>query len=537
MMKKTMNYNVISDCRGMYEEEIIETILNKRGIQDPEHFLNPTEDDLLPLDIMKNIDEAARMVSNAINHNLNISVLADTDLDGITAGTIMTRFLKQFTDKIHTFINKGKTHGLLRQDNERFEGTNLLIIVDSLDDTIDEYAKLCKKMQIIVLDHHAINPEIPYDDYVTLVSSQRNYNNLSLSGAGVVWKFCKYIEEAYLDEDYADELIDLAACGIVADMCDVSEMSMENRYIVKTGLENMRNPAIKKIVGSFPFNSTAVSFSIAPLVNAANRVNQNEAAMKAFLADDNKEVLKCVKELKKCKEFQNEEVERLMPEVIRQCEEQKEQKMIVVFIDTEYGISGLFGNKLLEKYQRPILVLKDCGDMYAGSMRAIGIDDFRKFCNDSGLAQADGHELASGIMIKKENLSAFQKYVEINLVINIDSETKNIDIELDISDITRTLIDKVKILDKVSGTGFKPVSVKVSNITEYEIGNMSQEKHLIIKPLDYLQFIKWNWTGSFDDMEDAAIMEEPITVCGSLDSGWLGRTFSLKVICDSVEVG
>ena len=33
-------------------------------------------------------------------------------------------------------------------------------------------------------------------------------------------------------EDYADEYLDLAACGILADVCDVSENNYENRYIV-----------------------------------------------------------------------------------------------------------------------------------------------------------------------------------------------------------------------------------------------------------------------------------------------------------------
>ena len=53
--------------------------------------------------------------------------------------------------------------------------------------------------------------------------------------------------------------------------------------------------------------------------------------------------------------------------------------MIITYIDTPYGISGLLGNKLLEKYQKPILVLKDTGENYSGSMRAVGVDDFRKY--------------------------------------------------------------------------------------------------------------------------------------------------------------
>lgn len=126
--------------------------------------------------------------------------------------------------------------------------------------------------------------------------------------------------------------------------------------------------------------------------------------MKAFLEDENKQVLAYVKELKKCKEEQNKEVDRLLPDVLKQCDIQVDKKMIITYIDTPYGVSGLLGNKLLERYQKPILVLKNTKDTFSGSMRAIGVDDFRQICNDSGFAKADGHELASGITIKNLTL-------------------------------------------------------------------------------------------------------------------------------------
>ena len=168
--------------------------------------------------------------------------------------------------------------------------------------------------------------------------------------------------------------------GIIADMMDMTVM--ENRYIVSKGLECIYNLALKKIVGGFEFNSTAISFSVAPIINASNRMNQNDIAMKAFLEDDNKQVLDYIKQLKKCKEDQNKEVSKLLPEIIEQCENQINKKMIIAHIDTPYGVSGLLGNKLLEKYQRPILVVKDTGNEFAGSMRATGLDDFRAVCND-----------------------------------------------------------------------------------------------------------------------------------------------------------
>ena len=528
MMTSKKNYKVLNDCRQMYEDEVFEVILKQRGIADPEHFFNPTEDDLFPLDNLYRIDEAFDRLDKAIKEDEKIAILFDTDLDGTASGAIITRYLRNFTNNIETYIDEGKQHGLIGQDIEKFFDVDLLIVVDSLDKNELQYKKLYEnKTDVIILDHHAIKESVPYDDYSILVSSQRKYSNPQLSGAGVTWKFCKYMDEQYLT-GYADELVDLAACGLVGDMMDMTVR--ENRYIVSKGLSKINNPAIKKIVGGFEFNSTAISFSVAPIINASNRIGKNDIAMKAFIEDDNKTLLKYMRELKKCRVLQNEEVDRILPEAINSCEEQKDKKMIVVFIDTDYGISGLLGNKLLERYQRPILILKDCGDTYKGSMRATGVADFRKICNESGLAKADGHELASGIEIKKELLNEFTIYIEETLPELKDDSTTNIDIQLDISDITRKMVDLIKSFDRISGTNFPSVKVYIDNIYDYEIGNMSDYKHLTIKPNDYLLIIKWNYNGSFEEMEDHSLVNDELRVVGTIDSGFLGRKFVLKII-------
>ena len=526
-------YNIKADCRGMLESDIFDKIMQQRGIEDVEHFLNPKKEDLLPLDKLPHVKNAYKTMFFHIENGNKITILFDTDTDGITAGTIMTRYLRSIGVECSTIINEGKAHGLSDQDLSRFDDTDLLIIVDSLDANAENYAKLNKQgIDIIVLDHHAVDPDIPYDDYVTLVTSQINYDNPALSGAGVVWKFCKYIDEQELT-DYADELVDLCACGLVADMVDMT--NMENRYIVSKGLEKIYNPAIKKIIGGYEFNSTAIAFSIAPMVNASNRMFENETAMNAFLADDNKEVLAHIKELKKCREKQNQVVAECMDSAHKQCQDMIDKTMMVVINNTQYGINGLIGNKLLETYQRPLLILKDFGDTYSGSMRAIGVDDFRQICNNSGMAQADGHELASGITIKKKDLAKFCDYIENNVKLE-PKQTIDVDVELNVEDITRKLIEQIKKIDRISGTNHKPIKVLVKNIDMYGIGQMSDYKHLVIKPNDYLLIIKWNFDGSFEEMEDHSMMNDEIQVVGTLDSGFLGRKFMLKLVCDDVKV-
>lgn len=532
-------HKVVADCRGMYEQEIVDIVLENRGIKDVEHFLNPQNKDLLPLNSLQKIDEAKGIVEDGICNKKSFGIHFDVDTDGVSAGTIITRYLKHYTDKISSYINTGKAHGLIGQDLEQFNDIDILIVVDSLDKDTSQYEKLFNKgIKVIVLDHHAIDNNVDYDKYITLVSSQRNYKNQELSGAGVVWKFCKYLDECYLN-DYADEYVDLAACGILADVCGVSEDNKENRYIVSKGLNNLKNPAIKKIVGSYEFNSKSILFSVAPLINACCRIGRNQTAMRLFLSDDNKEVLKLKKQLEECKEIQADELDKVLPNVYKEFDNQSDKNVLYTIIDTEYGISGLIGNKCLEQYNKPLFILKDCGDKYCGSMRSVGYGNFMELCNDTCLAILNGHEQASGIEIKKNNFKDFINTInkKLSTIEQTTSDEILVDCEINVEDITRTLVDKIKKINKINGSGFKPITFKVVNINEYGIGSFKNGKHLVITPTNYIQLIQWNTSADYEELEDDALLNEPIEVIGELDSGFFARKFMLKVIISDLKVG
>ena len=531
----------LNDCRGMPTNEIIQTILDSRGIDDLEHFLNPTEEDLLPMDGMGDIESAKIMIDSA----KSIMIYADVDTDGVTSCAIMYRYLRNVLSddiKIDTCINNGKQHGLKGQDTDKLLNYDLVIIVDSLDSNYHEYKWLDDNdVMVLVLDHHSIE-DIPYNDYVTLISSQyKGYPNKELSGAGVVWKFVHWLDKQYglneCSEFSSWDLIDLCSCGMSADMMDMSVP--ENRFLLEAGLNSLKNLAITKMKGTYPFNTNAINFSVAPMINSAVRMNENEDAMKVFLSDDNKEVLSHMRVLKKAKKDQDALVSSLIDDAIEQANSQLDNPFLFITIDTKFGINGLLANKLLEIYQRPIFVVKDYGDKYMGSMRAVGVDDFRQMCNDSGFAIANGHESASGIFINKEDLDNFFSYIteELSKLSDVSSELEiAADIHINVDDITTELIDMIKRLDKISGKGFPPIRVLVDDIYTYEVSDYSKKKHLVIKPDDRLQIIKWNWNGDWNDIEDSAIIGDGIQCIGTLNSGFIGRTFCNQLICDEIGV-
>lgn len=526
-------WNVKIDGRNLSQYEIVDAILESRGIHSISDILLSTEDDLIPYEELKNINEATEIILDTIERNGMFLVFFDPDMDGISAGSIMTRYLKNYTNKVKTCINEGKAHGLESFNSQALIGVDTMIIVDSINDNPQLYQNIIDcGIKIVVVDHHLV-PQALIDSGIDicLVSSANDYPNPALSGSATTWKLCKYIDELTWN-NYADVLVDLAACGLIADMCSVGMDSSENRYICTLGFNNQVNPAIKKINGTYEFNSQAVSFGIAPLVNAANRMNDNENAMNLFLSDDSKEVLNLIKTLKNDKEWQNSEVQEKMPELILQGDAQLNSKCMYFFVETDAEVAGLIGNKLLERYQRPLFVLKQTDNgQYVGSMRAIGVENFAKIVNDTGIGKCLGHELAAGAFIPVDRFDEFVEKIE-NALKNVEFKQEvTVDIQLDVEQITDELIKQIKMINKISGAGFPPITVMISDIRDYKVDSMSDEKHLkIITP--NMIFIKWN----FNDWDVFEQNEQKMITCiGQLDCGCFGKTYYRQLIINDFK--
>lgn len=538
---------VKNDCRGMTTSEIIATILGDREIEDINTLLYPDEECLIPFKEMKNIDRAANIVLNGIENNKKFLVYGDVDVDGCTANAIAVRSLKARGARVDCCINQGKEHGIAKADFSLFVDVDILWIVDSIETQMYPYEAVLKAgvEEIIITDHHLVSKsmqkQMERSGHITLVSSAVDYPNPAASGSIVTWKLCNYMDWLELD-DISESLYDLAATGAVADMVDMGVESPENRYIAYKGFNNQVNPALRKINGSYEFNSSAVSFGIAPLINSANRMNENEKAMNLFLTDNTKEISKLVNDLKRCKESQNLEITDILPELEEQAESQMDKKVMFFFIDTNAEIKGLIGNKLLEKYNRPVIVLsnrteidEETGEIikceFFGSARAVGVKNFKEYMDDTGLVGTGGHQNACGVWFDVDVLDDFRNALEDVLKdIEFVQETE-VDIQISQEQITDDLIRQLKMLNRISGQGWRPISVMVSGITDYKVGAMSGGKHLkLIADEGRLLYIKWNFGGDWEQFDGA------VSAIGTLDSGFFGRTYYRQLIMSDFRV-
>lgn len=422
----------------------------------------------------------------------------DSDVDGMSSGTIMRKYLLNFTDKVECIFTIGKKHGLEHIDlNSVIDKTDILIIVDSSTANHKEQDFLKEHgIEVIIADHH----DEPDNPNVCIVNSQfNNYPNPQLSGSGVTWKLCLAIDES-MNTKYAFNYVDLAATGIIGDQMNVGEQFMENRFIAFMGFHNLQNMAIKTIIDKYEFNATSVLFSIAPLINSSARMKMNQLAVDFLMCDSKKECKERLKELKELKEKQKEIVAMATSNLEFQIRSQdyENNKIVYGFVDNS-EIAGLIASKMCEKYGKPAIVLhypEDGDTQYMGSIRGIGINNFKTIINDTGLAKAQGHPSAAGIFIPIDNFEFLIK--KLNEVLkNVEfKDEKDIDVVLSPEQISFTLIEELEKVNIITGKGFEQIKVAIKNVEPRHLMNM-QKKHIKFDD-GYIQYIKWN---SFDEYD------------------------------------
>lgn len=525
-MEKVLTARI--DGRNMEDDfEIIDAILEARGIEDVGDFLKPTEDDMIPFENMHGLHEAYQIIDDAITMGEKFLVLADVDADGCSSNAIITRYLRKCGADVECVINDGKKHGAEDFDLKLLDGIDVMIIVDSLNNDPEVYKRILDTgVKLVVFDHHLPEQRL-FDaglDFV-LVSSVNGYPNEQLSGAGVCLKFVQYCDYQNLT-DYSDDLWVYGAIGLIADMSDMSVP--ENRYIAYRGLAQFRNPMVQKMIGNYMFDSQSVSFSIGPLVNAAMRMHENEKAMNVFLAEDEDEIDELVKDLKNCREEQNKVVADLLDGLLEQGEAQLDRKCMFFMIDndTDAEVTGLIGNKLLGIYQRPLFILKKRDGQYAGSMRAIGIDDFLTIANGTGRCLCQGHPNAAGAFIDEDDFELFKRDIEECLRYYEFSIKIEADVELSPSQITDNLVKQLVAINRISGTGFPPVKVLVRT-DDYDVTTFSTKKHLKVIDESGLLIVKWNcmdWQTMKNDKQLVAV--------GVLSAPCYGRVKYLQLAID-----
>ena len=300
-----------------FHEDYLNNLLRARGVEDIEEFINPSPECLQSPSDLKNIGMAAAMYTRIVlNPGSRILIIVDSDCDGFTSAAIIYQYTKQLNIhcQVDYWLHEGKQHGL--QDHiDRLMNEDIhydLIILPDSSSNDAHYHDMLDGINIpcLILDHHLT--DVPLSDNAVVVNNQLspNYKNKELTGAGVAYQFCRYIDSR-AKSDWADLYIDLAALGIIGDMGSVLEL--ENRFIIKKGLNNIRNSLFKTMIKNAAYSITgkvnptwediqkklgpiSIAFYVVPMINALIRVGimeEKELLFKAFI--DGGEMVPCNK--------------------------------------------------------------------------------------------------------------------------------------------------------------------------------------------------------------------------------------------------
>lgn len=469
-----MKYKLIKEMNPQYNA--IQQILTNRGIafQDIHHYLNTTDEDINNAEMLGEqlLKDAAAALITAIQKNEECVVIVDCDCDGYTSAAIIINYLYDLfpawvENHLHYYLHDDKTHGLSDCcDYIRLKNAKLIIAPDSSSNDYQYHKELKEEGRtIIILDHH--EAEHMPTDAICLNNQLSNYPNKAFSGAGIVWQFCRYLDKL-LKIDNANKYIDLTALGNCGDM--MSLKSIETKHVINKGFrnENIQNPFIygmaEKNAYSLGSHITPMgaAFYIVPFVNSMVRsgtLEEKEILFKSMLKHEAfKEILsnkrghklgeteklvdQALRTATNVKNRQTREQDKSLEIIEQKIEEENlmQHKVLMFLLEPgqiDTNIAGLIANKIMAKYQRPVLMLtkveienpnlqltsnppqKYFDTYYRGSARGYsksGIENFKDICEETGLTEyAQGHQNAFGISIKKEYIQSFLEKTDIAL--------------------------------------------------------------------------------------------------------------------------
>lgn len=456
-------------------------ILVQRGIEtfdDAKHFFRPSLNDLHNPFLMKDMEIAVQRIENAIANNENILVFGDYDVDGTTAVSLMSSYLKTVHPNIATYIPDRYEEGYgvsykgidFAEDN----GFSLIIALDCGIKAIDKVNYATKKgIDFIICDHHKPGSEVP--KAVAVLNPKQidcNYPYDELCGCGVGFKLIQALasKRNQTIEDLVPYL-DLVATAIAA---DIVPMTGENRVLAYHGLQVINSQprnGIKAIIHQLQkkeLTITDVVFIIAPRINAAGRMKHGNYAVELLTEMDFDSAVEFAAAIEKFNSDRKELDKAITQEALLQIENNNEQeKYTTVVFDENWhkGVIGIVASRLTETYYRPTLVFTKSGEKLAASARSVkGFDVYNALeqCSEF-IEQFGGHKYAAGLTLLPEQYENFKNKFEKVVASTIDKSLLTpeitIDAEIDLSEITPKFFRIIQQMAPFGPLNMKPVFI------------------------------------------------------------------------------
>ncbi len=391
---------------------IVAHLLHRRGLRrsdEAREFLDVGDSLFEPPETLPDVDAAIARFAAAKRLGETVAVYGDFDADGVTGTALMAKALTHYGLDVVPYIphRVSEGHGLNDGAIDRLaaKGVRLIVTVDcGVTDTGPVTHARSLGIDTVVTDHHLVAAELPpATAIINPHAAHSKYGFDHLTGVGMVLKLSQALLEPSLGAAWSEGLLELAAIGTITDM---APLLGENRFIVRRGLEQMRNTSsvgLRALLAAARVDASHVSaenigFALGPRLNAAGRLDHADTALDLLTTTDPAHAAELVAQL----DALNTQRQALTQEVLEKSHGllPASPPPLIVVGSAEFnpGVVGLVAGKLAEEFGVPAVCYAQDGDHVMASCRsAPGFHwaDALTACGDL-LKRYGGHAQAAG---------------------------------------------------------------------------------------------------------------------------------------------
>ena len=475
---------IMSEC-GV--SEVLARCLVNRGYEESEEIKNYLFPDRLMLHdplLMKDMEKACDLLQVKIKEGRRIRIIGDYDVDGVVSTYILYRTLKRLGATVDydipDRIKDGYGINIRMVEAAREAGVDTILTCDNGIVAMDQI--LTAKgygMTVIVTDHHSL-AELPdgavllpeADAIINPKQPECTYPFQGLCGAAIAYKLIQALMKGISVADKEAYLEELLSYTAIATVCDVMELIGENRFIVKRGIELLRDTRNKGLlalmevcqVDKEQLSTFHLGFVIGPCLNASGRLDTAKKGLELLLTEDDMEAGQLAGEVRGLNEVRKNMTAENVEKAIRLIEEGplKQDKILVIYLqDCHESIAGIIAGRIRERYYRPTIILTDSEEGVKGSARSIehynmieGLSRQREL-----LKKVGGHPMAAGLSLLPSNIETLRTRLNEGTELTEDMLIPKITIDalLPLGYLSEVLVDELKLLEPFGKGNEKPL--------------------------------------------------------------------------------
>ncbi len=442
--------------------DVLARILAGRGVtlDSVEEELNPSLRTLLPgPSCLTQMNEAARLLADAIEQRKSIALFGDYDVDGACSVALFGRYLTHFglqpTLHIPDRITEGYGPNIPAIERFALDGVQMLI---TLDCGTTSFAPLARAkelgLQVVVIDHHLSDAQLPAADAIINPNRQDDLSGLGhLCAAGVAFVTLVALNRelrqrgAFCVAQTEPDLmawLDMVALATIADVVPLKGL---NRAFVLRGLMGLRKRSslgltalqdVSRIGG--PIEAYHLGFLLGPRINAGGRIGDAALGARLLMCNDAEEAGIIAQDLDRLNRerqvIEQAIVEEAMQEAERAMGHGAGSAVLVTSADHWHpGVVGLVASRLKEKFRKPSFAIAFNGETGTGSGRSIqGVDlgrAVREAVNAGILLKGGGHAMAAGLTIHKDKMPELRAFFESHLARLVAAHTDHNEVSID----------------------------------------------------------------------------------------------------------